>query len=163
MDQALKPTSRWSSIVNLAIAKNSIDFGNVTPGGNIIDLFHWVTGKPVPGFADTEYDIVDLGWGEHQFIRKYTGAVSHEDVPLTLTHNAYEMFAFGASSIVAAVGGVNSMAGLSGVFSGGGVNLNTELPATTMFNNENTGHSAQFVHSYADIKSYWATLLQDIQ
>jgi hypothetical protein len=70
--------------------------------------------------------------------------------------------AFYASSIVAAVGGVNSMAGLSGVFSGGGRDL-SGLAGTSKFNALNTGHSAQFVHSYQDVKAYWTQLKEDIE
>jgi hypothetical protein len=53
------------------------------------------------------------------------------------------------------------MTGL-GAFSGGGVNLNTQLPGTTAFNNQGTGHSAQFAHSYLDVGAYWRKLREDI-
>jgi hypothetical protein len=72
------------------------------------------------------------------------------------------MFAFGASSMVPAVGGVNSMSGLTGVFTGG-VNLKTELSGTSVFNNVSPGHSGEFVHSYVDTKGYWEKLNEDIE
>jgi hypothetical protein len=84
-----------------------------------------------------------------------------EDVPLAYPKHAYEMFAFCASSIVAAVGGVNSMAGLGGAFDDGR-NLRV-LPGTTAFDGRNTGHSAQFVHSYLDVGAYWRRLMEDIK
>jgi hypothetical protein len=64
-------------------------------------------------------------------------------VSLTYMNNKYEMFAFGASSIVASVGGVNNMNGLAGVFSGS-IDL-SGLVGTSKFNALGPGHSAQFV------------------
>ena len=42
----------------------------------------------------------------------------------------------------------------------GGVNL-AELPSTAVFNALNTGHSAQFLHSYQAAGAYWRKLAED--
>jgi hypothetical protein len=75
------------------------------------------------------------------------------------------MFAFGASSMVPAVGGVDDMGGLGGVFDvTNSANLRTAF-GNSKINNQNTGHSAQFVHSFSDagVGDYWRRVLKDIQ
>jgi hypothetical protein len=94
-------------------------------------------------------------------VRKYTGQTQHADVGLSYTNNKYEMFAFGASSIVAPVGAVANTA-MPGVFSGD-VNLRLDLPSRSAFNALNTGHSAQFIHSYGKVGAYWSQLVGDIE
>src|SRR4030095_1075854 len=110
----------------------SPDFGNVNLGADPESIVNWFMGRDVPGFAETEYDIEHLVDNEFRIVRKYTGQTQHEDVGLSYTNNKYEMFAFGASSIVAAVGGVPDMNGLSTAFTDS-VNLRT-LAGTTKFN-----------------------------
>jgi hypothetical protein len=73
----------------------------------------------------------------------------------------YEVFAFGASSIVAAVGGVTNMNGLGDVFDADNSQDLTFLSGR--FNIQNTGHSAQFVHSFLDVQGYWRELYRAIR
>ena len=111
----------------MAAAKLSLDFGNVSLSGDGLDLWYGTLGglaPTLPAFANVryEYDSAD-----NRFYRVYckpvimpggTVWVERSRVPLVLSfqNKWYELFAFAASSRVAAVGGVNSMAGLGGVF-----------------------------------------------
>ena len=147
------------------ISQNNIDYGNVVLGGDLGDVWLALGAPLAKGFGGAVYDHVSS-----------TDAISRDDAgysdgywhitnpsPLSFSQDKFEMFAFGASSIVAAVGGVNSMAGLSGVFDvNGSINLNQAFGANSRFNNLNTGHSAQFVHSYLDVMGYWQNLVGDI-
>ncbi|WP_428939455.1 hypothetical protein [Fontivita pretiosa] len=85
--------------------------------------------------------------------------MNHPDVDLTYVSNKYEMFAFGASSYVAPLGTVPATA-FPGVFANDR-DLRTLDPATK-FTTAITGHSAQFVHAFCQVKGYWQTLLSDI-
>ena len=89
---------------------------------------------------------------------------ARNDVVFSLSTNTCELFAFGASSHTATVGGVNNMAGLGGVFDvAGSRNLAADLGPNSRFNNLNTGHSAQFVHSFLDVQLYWRELRRSIE
>jgi len=163
-DQVFKPTSEWSGPITALTVKGWVDLGNVDVESSWSDAVKWFFGEDKPGFADTEYGIESRGGGEYKIVRRYTGAVNHPDVDLSYATNKYEMFAFGASSLVASVGGVNSLAGLEGVFDPtDSANLNQIFGANSKFNNLNTGHSAQFVHSFRDVAGYWQKLKEDIQ
>jgi len=45
----------------------------------------------------------------------------------------------------------------------GSANLNQIFGSNSKFNNLNTGHSAEFIHSYFDVGGYWRRLAGDIQ
>src|SRR5207249_818532 len=113
LDQALKPTSVYplSSPLDtetINSIRGMINFGNVDllAGGTLLDLWYALTGRSIPGFANTQYSYVPFN-GINAFDRSSSTA----SVRLNLNTNLYEMFALCASSIVAAVGDVNSMAG----------------------------------------------------
>lgn len=160
-DQMFKPTSEWSNGLLALAMKGWIDTGNVDVEATWEALTGWVFGDDIPGFNETEYDIVTDAAGESRIVRKYSGSTTHENVTLSYALNKYEMFAFGASSIVAAVGGVNNMSGLAGIFTGS-TDLSI-LPGTSKFSALPPGHSAQFVHSFFDVGAYWKQLKADIQ
>jgi hypothetical protein len=163
MGQELKPTSEWSNGPQLWAMKFWLDFGNVDLGVDPEGIVNWFMGRDVPGFAETEYDIEHLVDNEFRIVRKYTGQTQHEDVGLSYTNNKYEMFAFGASSIVAPMGIVPDTV-VSSVFSNG-LDLSTlTLPdGTTKWDANGPAHSAQFVHSYLGVKRYWDRLKADIE
>ena len=161
--QELRPTSEWSNGATLWDMKGWIDFGNVDLGLAPDGIVNWFRGRDVPGFAETEYDIEHLVGAEYRIVRKYTGQTQHEDVGLSYTLNKYEMFAFGASSIVATSGAVSHTV-MPGVFTGGRDLRAFTLPdGTTKWNANSPGHSAQFVHSYSGVKGYWDELKADIE
>jgi hypothetical protein len=86
-----------------------------------------------------------------------------EGTPLVWPGNQYEMFAFCASSVFAAMGQVNNTVA-PGVFSGGqNLSLLTLPDGSTKWDANNTGHSAQFAHSYINVQGYWTKLKSDIQ
>jgi len=145
-----------------------VNFGNVnvTPPFATwpMSLWHAATGRRYPGYDEAQYELKTVN-GSLQFVRKLPSSLQAPlgaEIPIGFALNKYEMFAFGASSIVAALGGVNDMNGLGGVFSAG-VNLRIDFGPNTVFNNLNTGHSAQFVHSFLEAKHYWIQLTEDIQ
>ena len=58
------------------------------------------------------------------------------------------------------------MKGLGGVFDANrSINLRDLIRAdgTTPWNTRDTGHSAQFVHSFTDVAGYWQKLIGDIK
>jgi len=84
---------------------------------------------------------------------------------LFMPNDTYEMFVFGASSIVAAIGAIggNSLTGT--VFSGSS-DLRTVVGSNggvSKFNRLNTGHIAQFVHAFANVRSYWTNITTKIK
>jgi hypothetical protein len=83
-----------------------------------------------------------------------------EGTPLVWPGNQYEMFAFCASSVFAAMGQVNNTVA-PGVFNGGW-DLRS-LDPVTEFTTANTGHSAEFAHAFAQVKGYWAKINSDIR
>ncbi|HEX8520724.1 MAG TPA: alpha/beta hydrolase [Tepidisphaeraceae bacterium] len=155
--QAFKPAQEWSNLLTALRVKDMINLGNVDIPVAFEDASNWISGRDIPGFAETEYDFEKLA-GQDRIVREYTGSISHPSVTLSYAVNKYEMFAFGASSTVAPLGAVPNtfpqifaaVRDLSGL-------------SPTKFNIANTGHSAQFIHSFKDVADYWRTLLKDIQ
>jgi len=82
---------------------------------------------------------------------------------LFMPSNTYEIFAFGASSIVAAIGAFDPTLTPGTIFSTT-ESRNLQLSfGRTRFNDVNTGHSAQFVHAYIDINPYWIGVVNSIK
>lgn len=163
MDQACKPTTS-RGLAYLLSAYSQVDFGNVSlSGGGFLEYLRFLFGGDDPqGFGHTRYVYDD---GDNAFYRETIHYSILDDVwvvdsrvALNLSANEYEMFAFGASSMVAALGNVD-WHNIPRVFSDG-ANLKTLAP---VFNNQNTGHSAQFIGSYIGTKAYWQGLVGDIQ
>jgi hypothetical protein len=167
MDQAAKPTTARSTAY-LGYLYTQLDFGNVDLPADLSEWWAKVTGRPIPGLGNTEYEYDSSTNTFYRDLMTYTigpdGSVvwtAASRTPLVWPGNQYKMFAFCASSVFAAMGQVNNTVA-PGVFSGG-VNLKTELSGTTAFNALNTGHSAEFAHAFINIRPYWVKLVGDIQ
>lgn len=167
LNQALKPSSLHDPSYAGWLAWTNIDYAGVELSPSWLEIWLGLTAPRIPGYGSTTH-IYDAS--SERFVRQYRAANPDYQIlstkPLMFATGKYEMFAFGASSIVSAVGGVSSMAGLGGVFDvAGSVNLSSLLKpdGTTAWNTKNTGHSAQFVHSFSDVAPYWRKLVLDIQ
>jgi hypothetical protein len=170
--QATKPTSLTSWGYIIGSVKIALDFRNVSiPWPDLEALYAASQRRQMPGFANTSYQLDGVNNANYTFNRVYRtyseaeGWVETNRVALSFAANKYEMFAFGASSTVAAVGGVNSMDGLMGVFTAGRDlrSLPGTVPGATKFTTANTGHSAEFADSYSGVIPYWNQLMSDIQ
>jgi hypothetical protein len=157
MVQAAKPTAKRSNAYLISASQN-IDFGNASLGSNweaIAAGFQNAFSPDYPGFGETKYTYNSL---EERF---YRWTHNNGSVLVPLTDNPYEAFAFCASSVGVSVGGIINWNRLVNVFNGG-LDLSL-LAGTTRFNAINTGHSAQFIHSYVDVASYWSQLRGEIE
>lgn len=162
-------------------ASQAINKGNVVFGTEGSSAF--VNANLHPGYSDTTYEydpvsggIVRIKWDYRLFSSPGDGTdgswvkvgtpvpVTFVSTQATSLTNQYEMFAFGASSIVAPLGHINAATRLPAVFtkerdlsllpSAGG--------QSSKFSPLNTGHSAQFVGSMDNVKDYWSQLMIDI-
>src|SRR5690606_23800744 len=112
LDQAMKPRWKHDPILAGWRSETNLNYGAVqVSAGGLWDIFLGATASPLQGFERTGYvyvsstDTIDRIYFDQAFQEA-------RRVSLSFASDSYEMFAFGASSIVAAVGGVNSMAGL---------------------------------------------------
>jgi hypothetical protein len=131
-----------------------------------LEIWLGLTAPSVPGYANTThaYDA-----SLQQFIRQHRSSAG-PDYPIVLgkvlgfATDKYEMFAFGATSVVAPLGATNFTA-IPGVFA---TNRDLRfLPGTaagaTRFTSANTGHSAQFVGDFLHVAPYWQQVARDVQ
>jgi hypothetical protein len=158
LGQALKPAMNENP-VGVSLVHSGIDYTGVPISADASALWAAVTGNELPGFGGTTY-FYDPD--SNKFVRTYT-AEEGPDVSLSFARNKYEMFAFAASSVVSPLGALppTAIGGLTS-FLTNGLDL-AELENGVRFNNQNTGHSAQFVHDFNSVRLYWSALLEDME
>jgi len=101
------------------------------------------------------------GWSEG-FSRQGQNAATVSIDPHTSVARLYESFAFGASSIAPAVGHRQMLNSIFAI-EGGQQNLSISPDFGSRFNDQPTGHSAQFIHSAIAVGKYWAAIKLEVQ